>query len=134
MPKLSSRERIVMALNHKEPDLVPIDFGGSSNSVPAETAHKRLAEYLKLDNIKSEFQSIVTQCVYLDPRLMVSVYPFGSGTFILNNLLIRNNLGTHPAAERLFSNLLNYASRDQGKPIEKLPVVFDTKLKAIGYK
>ena len=66
--------------------------------------------------------------------LMVSVNSFGSGTFILNTLLIRNNLDTHPAAERLLRNLLNYASLDQGKPIEKLPVDFDTKLKAIGYK
>ena len=47
--------------------------------------------------------------------LMVSVYPFGSGNFILNTLLIRNNLGTHPAAERLLRNLLNYAARDQKK-------------------
>jgi len=66
--------------------------------------------------------------------LMVSVYPFGSGTFILNTLLIRNNLGTHPAAERLLRNLLRYAARDQKKSIEKLPADFDTKLKAIGYK
>jgi hypothetical protein len=66
--------------------------------------------------------------------LMVSVYSFGSGTFILNTLLIRNNLGTHPAAERLLRNLLNYAARDQEKSLEKLPVDFDTKLKAIRYK
>lgn len=66
--------------------------------------------------------------------LMVSVYPFGSGTFILNTLLIRNNLGAHPAAERLLRNLLRYAARDQKKPVEGLPADFDTKLKAIGYK
>ncbi len=66
--------------------------------------------------------------------LMVSVHSFGSGNFILNTLLIRENLGTHPAAERLLRNLLLYAARDQKKPIEKLPSDFDTKLKAIGYK
>ena len=66
--------------------------------------------------------------------LMVSVYPFGSGNFILNTLLIRNNVGTHPAAERLLRNLLRYAARDQEKPVEKLPADFDTKLKAIRYK
>jgi len=66
--------------------------------------------------------------------LMVSVYPFGSGNFILNTLLIRNNLDTHPAAERLLRNLLRYAAQDQRESIEKLPADFDTKLKAIGYK
>lgn len=63
--------------------------------------------------------------------LMVSVYPFGSGNFILNTLLIRNNLDTHPAAERLLRNLLRYAAQDQKKSIEKLSADFDTKLKAI---
>jgi len=66
--------------------------------------------------------------------LMLSVYPFGSGNFILNTLLIRKNLDTHPAAERLLRNMLRYAAQDQNKPIEKLPAGFDTKLKAIGYK
>ena len=44
--------------------------------------------------------------------LMVSVYPFGAGRFILNTLLIRENLGSHPAAERLLRNLLRSAARD----------------------
>ena len=42
--------------------------------------------------------------------LMVAVYESGAGRFILNTLLIRENLGTHPAAERLLRNLLNYAA------------------------
>jgi hypothetical protein len=66
--------------------------------------------------------------------LMLSVYPFGSGNFILNTLLIQNNLDIHPAAEHLLRNLLNYASLDQKKPIEKLHDDFNTKLKAIGYE
>jgi hypothetical protein len=66
--------------------------------------------------------------------LMVSVNQFGYGSFILNTLLIKNNLGTHPAAERLLRNLLRYAARDIEKPLEKLPADFDTNLKAIGYK
>ena len=66
--------------------------------------------------------------------LMVSVYQLGSGNFILNTLQIRDNLGTHPTAERLLRNLLSYAAQDQKKPIQKLPADFDTKLKSIGYK
>ena len=66
--------------------------------------------------------------------LMVSVNSFGAGNFILNTLQIRENLGTHPAAERLLRNLLRFAAQDLKKPVEKLPVDFETRLKAIGYK
>ena len=66
--------------------------------------------------------------------LMVSVNAFGSGNFILNTLLIQNNLDSHPAAERLLLNLLRYAAQDQKKPVDKLPPDFETKLKSIGYK
>ena len=65
--------------------------------------------------------------------LMLSVHSFGSGNFILNTLLIRENLGTHPAAERLLRNLLLYAARDQKKQIEKLPADFENKLRSLGY-
>ena len=42
--------------------------------------------------------------------LMVAVYKSGAGRFILNTLLIRQNLGTNPVAERLLRNLLNHAA------------------------
>lgn len=41
--------------------------------------------------------------------LMVAVHRLGKGRFILNTLQIRENLGRHPAAERLLRNLLNHA-------------------------
>ena len=44
--------------------------------------------------------------------LMISVNNLGSGRFILNTLAIRENLGKHPAAERLLRNMLRYAARD----------------------
>jgi len=42
--------------------------------------------------------------------LMLAVYESGAGRLILNTLLIRENLGTHPVAERLLRNLLNHAA------------------------
>lgn len=66
--------------------------------------------------------------------LMIAVYPFGSGRFILNNLLVRENLGTHPAAERLLRNFIRYAARDAAKPPTALPANFDAQLQAIRYK
>jgi hypothetical protein len=66
--------------------------------------------------------------------LMLSVYPFGAGRFILNTLLIRDHLGAHPAAERLLRNLLRFAGRDRSQPLADLPGDFEAQLKSIGYQ
>ena len=65
--------------------------------------------------------------------LYVAVYELGAGRFILNALRIRENLGSHPAAERLLRNMLRYAARDLGKPPAQLPSDFDRQFKAMGY-
>ena len=67
-------------------------------------------------------------------RLFLAVYPFGFGKFTLNTLLIRDNLGTHPAAERLLRNLIRYAACDQHKSLEELPAEFEQQLRSINYK
>jgi hypothetical protein len=65
--------------------------------------------------------------------LMVAVYRLGAGEFILNSLLIRDNLGQVPQAERLLRNMLRFAARDAAKPLAPVPGDFDTQLKAVGY-
>ena len=65
--------------------------------------------------------------------LMLSVYRLGEGRFILNTLRVRENLGIHPAAERLLRNMLRYAARDVHKPLADLPPGFDRQLEAIGF-
>ena len=65
--------------------------------------------------------------------LMVAVYDFGAGRFVLNTLHIRDQLGKHPIAERLLRNLLCYAAGGSGNPLAPLPPDFDTQLRAIGY-
>jgi hypothetical protein len=64
--------------------------------------------------------------------LLLSVHNL-SGRFILNTLRIRENLGTHPAAERLLRNLLRFAARDAGKPLADPPADLDAQIKALGY-
>jgi hypothetical protein len=66
--------------------------------------------------------------------LMLSVHPFGAGRFILNTLSIRENLGSHPAADRLLRNLLRSAARDLSKPLAEVPSDFEAQLKSIGYR
>jgi len=45
--------------------------------------------------------------------LLIAVHHVGEGRLILNTMRIRENLGSHPAAERLVRNLLRYAARDR---------------------
>jgi hypothetical protein len=76
--------------------------------------------------------SINTSCGY-NSGLLVSVYEFAAGRFLLNTLRIRENLGRDPVAERLLRNMLRHASRDLSKPLTDLPADFDQRLKAIRY-
>jgi len=46
-----------------------------------------------------------------DSGLMMAVYGLGVGRFAINTLLVRENLGTHPAADRLLVNMLRHAAR-----------------------
>jgi hypothetical protein len=57
--------------------------------------------------------------------LLVSVHEMGAGRFVLNTLLIRENLKGSPVAERLLRNMLNFAARDVDKPLADLPPDFD---------
>jgi len=64
----------------------------------------------------------------------VGVSDLGAGRFILNSFNIVPNLGRHPAAERLLRNMINYAARDNEKPLADLPANFGGTLKAMGYE
>lgn len=59
---MDSRERVLRTLDHKEPDRVPIDFGGLVSSLHHE-AYRRLVEYLGMPaeevRIMDMFQQIV---------------------------------------------------------------------------
>ncbi len=49
MVTLTPRERVNMALNHREPDRVPIDIGGISSTIDA-SGYKALVNYLGMDD------------------------------------------------------------------------------------
>lgn len=66
--------------------------------------------------------------------VQVGVWNFGEGRFIVNTLNITNNLGTDPAADRLFSNMLRFASKGIFKPLAGIPLNFNQQLADIGYK
>jgi len=66
--------------------------------------------------------------------LMASVHTLDAGRFVLNTLRIRENLGTHPAAERLLRNMLRYAAQKAVGPPAHLPPGFDRLLDEMGYR
>jgi hypothetical protein len=65
--------------------------------------------------------------------LTVGVYKIGAGQFIVNSLLIRENLGKQPVADMLLLNMLRFAARETGKPLAELPADFKTQLETVGY-
>ncbi len=70
---------------------------------------------------------------FYDAGLTVAVHKLGAGQFVLNTLLIRENLGRIPQAEKLLRNMLNYAGQDIDKPAEPLPADFAALLQQMGY-
>jgi len=66
---LKPRERVIAALEHKEPDRVPIDLGGSVSSIHA-VAYGRLTAKLGL-KIKSEIADKIQQLARLNEEILV---------------------------------------------------------------
>jgi len=66
--------------------------------------------------------------------LLVAVHTLGAGRFILNTLRIRENLGRHPAAERLLRNMVRAAARDAKGPPGDLAPDFDAQLETLRYR
>ena len=85
---MTSRERVLTALNHKEPDRVPFDLGGTVVSGIHEKAYRALREYLGLPRIKPKIVDILQQIVQIDEDVMQrlgvdvkNVSPRSSATF-----------------------------------------------------
>lgn len=65
----TSRERLIAALDNREPDRVPIGFGGVHDSIHL-FGHRRLKEHLGLAGGEERIQDPFQQNVYPDPRLL----------------------------------------------------------------
>lgn len=80
MAKLTSRERIIRALNHQEPDRVPIDIGGISTLTTLHRdAYSKLKEYIGYKNDQITITSKMSQSVlpdeYIRQRFKADCYP-----------------------------------------------------------
>jgi len=85
---MTSRERVLTTLNHKEPDRVPFDLGGTVVSGIHERAYRALRNYLGLPRVKPKIVDILQQIVQIDEDVMQrlgvdvkNVSPRSSATF-----------------------------------------------------
>jgi uroporphyrinogen decarboxylase len=73
----TSKERVLAALNHSEPDRVPLDIGGTNCTTMHVTIEKKLKKYLGFEDKGSEIKSINQQVVIPDETILRH---FGSDT------------------------------------------------------
>lgn len=89
--------------------------------------------YVGLENPEELVAGAIRATLGYESGNLLSMHKFGHGRFILNTLLIQDNLGEDPAAERLLRNMLRYAMQNRNEPLMELPDDFDSLLKNIGY-
>jgi hypothetical protein len=66
--------------------------------------------------------------------VLLGSYKFGAGQFFVNAFPILENIDTHPAADRLLLNLIEYAATSVHGSAVPMPADFAAELEAIGYK
>jgi hypothetical protein len=65
--------------------------------------------------------------------VLMGIYRFGEGQFVVNTFPILEQAGRHPAADRLLLNLVKYFAAGTDKPLGGLPADFENQLRLIGY-
>ena len=67
---MNSRERTLLALNHKEPDRVPLDMGGTVVTGISVKAYRKLRKHLGLPEIEPEIVDIFQQIAKVDDDVL----------------------------------------------------------------
>jgi hypothetical protein len=97
---MNSRERMRLALNHREPDRVPFDLGGTGLSTIHVTAHRNLRQHLGLPEVQPGVAFVPEQLVRVDAdlaeRLQADVCPVLPGTSSTFEYVFRDRASTKP--------------------------------------
>lgn len=97
---MNSRERVLTALSHKEPDRVPFDLGGTVVTGIQASAYRRLRKYLGLPEKEIAFADIIQQVAQVDEDVKerlgvdvsnVSPYPAAAYEFKTGTIQDRPN-------------------------------------------
>ena len=84
---MNSRERVMQSVNHRQPDRVPLDFGGHRSSGMAVQAYKNLRDYLGLPQSPIYLYDIVQQLAVIEDDVLDFA---GSDTVQLGYLAYRD--------------------------------------------
>jgi uroporphyrinogen decarboxylase len=82
---MNSRERLLTALNHKEPDRIPYDLGSTQVTGIHVVAYQRLREYLGLPKVEPMLCDVVQQVALPDDDLIEKLGVDVRGLFPLNS-------------------------------------------------
>lgn len=66
---MKSRERVLLALNHQEPDRVPIDFGSTISTTIVASAYENLKKHLGLDH-ETKIRTVRARTVIPDDSIL----------------------------------------------------------------
>ena len=67
---MNSRERLLAAINHKEPDRVPIDLGSTPSSGISVVAYQNLIKYLGKTHLKTHVYDVIQEVVQPEMELL----------------------------------------------------------------
>jgi len=85
MTPMNSRERLLAALNHQEPDQIPFDLGSTQVTGIHIVAYQRLREYLGLPKIEPTLCDVVQQLALPDDDVIEKLGVDVRGLFPLNS-------------------------------------------------
>ena len=60
---MNSRERILSAINHRQPDRIPIDLGATPSSGISLVAYQNLIRYLGMNHMRSDVYDVIQEVV-----------------------------------------------------------------------
>ncbi len=66
---MTSRERVRLAINHKEADRVPIDFGGMRSTGIATIAYDRLKKKLGINKGQAKMYDFIQQLAFPEKEI-----------------------------------------------------------------
>lgn len=67
---MTSRERVMAAVNHKQPDYVPLDLGATPSSGISAIAYNRLKKHLGMTGGHTKIYDVVQQVVYPEQEIL----------------------------------------------------------------
>ena len=82
---MNSRERLLTALNHQEPDRIPFDLGSTQVTGIHEVAYRNLRAYLGLPNVEPQICDTVQGLALPDDDLIEKLGVDVRGLFPLNS-------------------------------------------------